>query len=46
MPYGTPKDINAFGRMAEPALARIAKIAHDDAVRKEAELLVSEFQNR
>ena len=46
MPYVTPKDISEFGRMAEPALARIAKIAQNASVRKEAELLVSELQSR
>jgi hypothetical protein len=44
-PYVFPKAIHAFGRMAEPALARIACIAKDNSVRNEAELLINELQN-
>ena len=42
-PYDIPKGIRAFGRMAEPALARIACIAKDSSVRNEAELLINDW---
>jgi hypothetical protein len=45
-PYTLPEAIEGFGRMAEPALARIAKIADDASIRHEAELLIGEFQSR
>ncbi|MDX1925158.1 MAG: hypothetical protein SFV81_01490 [Pirellulaceae bacterium] len=44
--YPIPKAIATFGRMAEPALARIAKLANDASIRNEAELLISELQQR
>ncbi len=43
-PYPIPKSILDFGRMAEPALIRVSKIAKDNEVRQEAELLISQFQ--
>lgn len=43
-PYSIPSTIQGFGRMAEPALARVAKIAKDTALRYEAELLIEQFR--
>lgn len=42
--YPVPDAIRSFGRMAEPALIRVAKIAKDQTVRREAELLIAQFQ--
>lgn len=44
-PYVVPNQIQAFGRLAEPALARVARIAKEQAIRNEAEILIGEFQN-
>ena len=41
--FAIPKQILDFGRMAEPALVRVAKITSDEGVRREAELLVQQF---
>lgn len=45
-PYAVPKDILSFGRMAEPALIRISKIAKDQTIRQEAEALIAQFQQQ
>lgn len=42
--YPIPDAIRNFGRMAEPALIRVAKIAKDQTVRQEAQLLISQYQ--
>lgn len=44
LPYTIPSEIREFGRMAEPALVRVLKITQDDAVRTEAQFLVSQFR--
>ena len=44
LPYTIPSRIRDFGRMAEPALARVAKLTSDDGVRREAQTLVAQFQ--
>ncbi len=43
-PYTLPESIRTYGRMAEPALTRIASIAKESSIRREAELLFSEMQ--
>lgn len=40
IPFEIPKAILRLGRMTEPALIRVSKIAKDDEVRKEAENLI------
>jgi hypothetical protein len=44
-PYAFPEKIYGYGRMTEPALARVASIARDDSIRNEAELLINELQS-
>ena len=43
-PYPTPAGIASYGRMAEPALARIATIAKEQGVRQEARWLIAQLQ--
>lgn len=38
------KQIQSLGRMTEPALIRVSKIADDDAVRREAEMLIQQMR--
>ena len=45
-PYHIPRDVHEYGRMAEPALVRIAKITRDAAIRREAELLIQQYRSR
>ncbi len=41
LPYEVPENIRAFGRMTEPALARVAGLAKDKSIRIEAEALMA-----
>ena len=43
-PYSIPTTIQDFGRMAEPALVRVATITQDTALRNEAEMLIEQFR--
>ncbi len=43
-PYEIPASVRDYGRMAEPALARVKKISSDPALRKEAALLIAQYQ--
>ncbi|MEL6104584.1 MAG: hypothetical protein AAFU85_01050 [Planctomycetota bacterium] len=43
-PYAIPAGIASYGRMAEPALARIATIAKEQTVRREARWLIARLQ--
>ncbi|QDV81313.1 hypothetical protein [Planctomycetes bacterium TBK1r] len=45
LPYTVPMAVRDFGRMAEPALVRVSKIAGDVKVRSEATLLAQQLQN-
>lgn len=42
--YSFPEKILAFGRMAEPAIARVATIVEDQSLRDEAKILINEIQ--
>jgi len=44
LPDSIPTTIQDFGRMAEPALVRVAKITQDTALRNEAEMLIEQFR--
>ena len=44
--YGIPESILKMGRLAEPALARVAAITTDQATKGEAKALLAEFQRR
>nr|WP_143547759.1 hypothetical protein [Rhodopirellula sp. SM50] len=44
LPYTIPTAVRDFGRMAEPALVRVSKIAGDEQVRNEAARLARQFQ--
>lgn len=43
-PYAIPERIQAFGRMAEPALARILHLTADNSIRNEADLLIHQLR--
>ena len=42
--YPIPPEIASYGRMAEPALARVATIAKNEAVRREAKWLLAQIR--
>ncbi len=42
--YAVPESIRRFGRLAEPALARVSKITPDKQLRDEAELLIAQLR--
>lgn len=42
--YAIPKSISNFGRMTEPALARVAALATNDVVRNETASLISQLR--
>ena len=43
--YEIPKSITSFGRMTEPAFARVGALATDDVVRKETQSLISQIRD-
>lgn len=43
-PYQIPASIHDYGRMAEPALARVRKLSKDPAVRNEAQMLIAQYR--
>jgi hypothetical protein len=43
--YSVPKAIIQFGRMAEPALARIMSLTSDVSIQREAEMLLKQIQS-
>lgn len=43
-PYEIPASVREYGRMAEPALVRVSKISKDPTVRREAQMLIAQYQ--
>jgi hypothetical protein len=45
VPYPIPQSISKFGRMAEPALARIMNLTSDLLIQREADTLIKQLQS-